>query len=89
MIRAIGDCMGWQATRLPLQERLTAGYYSLAERLREKLHVNVSIAPAGLAWQQVHRMSIGSTADELPEGKFPNFLLSHISRLKVIIHTAL
>jgi len=66
----------------------TAGYYSLAERVRDKLHVNVSIAPAGLAWQQVHRMSIGSAATELPEGKLPNFLLSHISILKVILHTA-
>ena len=72
-----------------MQERLTAGYYSLAERVRDKLHVNVSIAPAGLAWQQVHRMSIGSAADELPEGNLQNSLLSHVLTLKVILHTAL
>ena len=57
------------------QERLTAGYRSLAERVRAALHMNVTIAPAGLAWQQVHRMSLGSAAEELPQGKF--LLLRH------------
>ena len=52
-----------------IQERLTAGYYSLADRVRESLDMNVSIAPAGLAWQQVYRMSLGKAADELPEGQ--------------------
>ena len=60
---------------VPWQERLTAGYRSLAERIRATLHMNVTIAPAGLAWQQVHRMSLGSAAEELPQGKF--LWLSH------------
>jgi hypothetical protein len=54
---------------VPVQERLTAGYYSLADKVRESLVMNVSVAPAGLAWQQVFRMSLGKAADELPEGQ--------------------
>ena len=41
----------------------------LAQRLQDALHMNVSVAPAGLAWEQVHRMSAGSAAAELPAGK--------------------
>ena len=51
------------------QERLTSGYYSLAQRLQDALHMNVSVAPAGLAWEQVHRMSAGSAAANLPAGQ--------------------
>ena len=52
-----------------LQERLASGYCSLAQRLQGALHMNVSVAPAGLAWEQVHRTSAGSAAAELPAGK--------------------
>ncbi|CAK0739044.1 hypothetical protein CVIRNUC_001129 [Coccomyxa viridis] len=52
-----------------MQERLASGYCSLAQRLQDALHMNVSVAPAGLAWEQVHRMSAGSAAAELPAGK--------------------
>lgn len=65
-----GLLFGCLICRLPWQERLTAGYRSFAERIRATLHMNVSVAPAGLAWQQVHRMSLGSAANELPLGKF-------------------
>ena len=36
--------------------------------------MNVSVAPAGLAWEQLHRMSAGSAAAELPAGKSPTIV---------------
>lgn len=60
-----------------LQERLTSGYYSLAQRLEDTQHVNVTVAPAGLAWQQVYKLSRGKTAEELPEGERIPFRLRY------------
>ena len=54
-----------------MQERLTDGYLSLAASLQKALNASAAVAPAGLAWQEVYRLSRGTAPMGLPAGKLP------------------
>ncbi|CAL8463524.1 g3058 [Coccomyxa elongata] len=58
-----------------MQERLANGYLSLATRLQQDFNISSLVAPAGLAWQHIHKLLHKQDAAELPAGKKTFFAL--------------
>ena len=52
-----------------MQERLANGYLSLATRLQQDFNISSLVAPAGLAWQRIHKQLHKQDAAELPAGR--------------------
>lgn len=44
------------------------GYLSLAAKVHEELNISATIAPAGLAWQQIYKLQHSKDVAALPEG---------------------